>query len=112
MPVLLPLLWLRLHPSGTPFEIDFDIGDAIVPGQEKPPFLTQLENFKATSVNIFSIETTIVEKLNVILSLVEFSSWMKDYYHIDYLMGHFSFSFRSNRRYPGRLSLKYRLLIK
>lgn len=75
----------------TPFSIDFGVGDVIVPKQEKRKIPTQLEEFKAPVVNTYSLETTIAEKIDAILSLMEFSSRMKDYYDIYYLANKFDF---------------------
>ncbi len=75
----------------TPFSIDFGVGDVIVPNQEKRRIPTQLSDFDAPTVNTYSIETTIAEKLDAILSLMEFSSRMKDYYDIYYLANKFDF---------------------
>lgn len=75
----------------TPFSIDFGVGDVIVPKQEKRKFPTQLDNFTSPTVNTYSLETTIAEKLDAILDLMEFSSRMKDYYDIYYLANKFDF---------------------
>lgn len=75
----------------TPFRIDFGIGDVIVPKQEKRKIPTQLDDFIAPIVNTYSLETTIAEKIDAILSLMEFSSRMKDYYDIYYLANKFDF---------------------
>lgn len=75
----------------TPFSIDFGVGDVIVPRQKKLKIPTQLDNFEAPSVNTYSLETTIAEKIDAILSLMEFSSRMKDYYDIYYLANKFDF---------------------
>lgn len=75
----------------TPFSIDFGVGDVIVPKQEKRKIPTQLDDFEAPSVNTYSLETTIAEKIDAILSLMEFSSRMKDYYDIYYLANKFDF---------------------
>ena len=75
----------------TPFGIDFGIGDIIVPSAEKRKIPTQLDEFSAPIVNTYSIETTVAEKLDAILSLMEFSSRMKDYYDIYYLANKFDF---------------------
>lgn len=75
----------------TPFGIDFGVGDVIVPQQEKRKIPTQLSDFDAPTVNTYSVETTIAEKLDAILSLMEFSSRMKDYYDIYYLANKFDF---------------------
>lgn len=75
----------------TPFSIDFGVGDVIVPKQEKRKIPTQLDNFDAPIINTYSIETTIAEKIDAILFLMEFSSRMKDYYDIYYLSHKFDF---------------------
>ena len=74
-----------------PFSIDFGVGDVIVPRQEKRKIPTQLDDFDSPSVNTYSLETTIAEKIDAILSLMEFSSRMKDYYDIYYLANKFDF---------------------
>lgn len=75
----------------TPFSIDFGVGDIIVPKQEKRKIPTQLNDFTPPTINTYSIETTVAEKLDAILSLMEFSSRMKDYYDIYYLANKFDF---------------------
>lgn len=81
----------RIKNTRTPFSIDFGVGDVIVPKQEKRRIPTQLAEFTAPVVNTYSIETTVAEKLDAILSLMEFSSRMKDYYDIYYLANKFDF---------------------
>lgn len=67
------------------------MGDVIVPRQEKRKIPTQLDGFSEPTVNTYSLETTIAEKIDAILSLMEFSSRMKDYYDIYYLANKFDF---------------------
>lgn len=81
----------RIKNAKTPFSIDFGVGDVIVPKQEKRRIPTQLDGFTAPTVNTYSLETTIAEKIDAILSLMEFSSRMKDYYDIYYLAKKFDF---------------------
>ena len=81
----------RIKNTKTPFSIDFGVGDVIVPNQEKRRIPTQLEDFEAPMVNTYSLETTIAEKMDAILRLMEFSSRMKDYYDIYYLANKFDF---------------------
>ena len=81
----------RIKNTRTPFGIDFGIGDVIVPGAKKRKLPTQLDEFPAPTVNTYSIETTVAEKLDAILGLMEFSSRMKDYYDIYYLANKFDF---------------------
>ena len=52
---------------------------------------TQLDDFAAPMVNTYSLETTVAEMLDAILSLMEFSSRMKDYYDLYYLANKFDF---------------------
>ncbi len=81
----------RIKNTRTSFGIDFGIGDIIVPGAKKRKLPTQLDGFSAPTINTYSIETTIAEKLDAILGLMEFSSRMKDYYDIYYLANKFDF---------------------
>lgn len=81
----------RIKNTRTPFCIDFGVGDVIVPKQEKRKIPTQLDDFTVPIVNTYSLETTIAEKLDAILTLMEFSSRMKDYYDIYYLANKFDF---------------------
>lgn len=75
-----------------PINIDFGVGDVIVPGQKMRKIPTQLSDFEAPFINTYSIETTIAEKLDAILTLMEFSSRMKDYYDLYYLANKFDLS--------------------
>lgn len=75
----------------TPFSIDFGVGDVIVPKQEKRKIPTQLDDFTAPTVNTYSVETTVAEKIDAILTLMDFSSRMKDYYDIYYIANKFDF---------------------
>ena len=81
----------RIKNTKTPFGIDFGVGDVIVPKQERRQIPPQLDDFSAPTVNTYSLETTIAEKIDAILSLMEFSSRMKDYYDIYYLANKFDF---------------------
>lgn len=81
----------KIKNTKTPINIDFGVGDVIVPKQEKRLIPTQLDDFDSPTINTYSLETTIAEKLDAILDLMEFSSRMKDYYDIYYLATHFEF---------------------
>ena len=81
----------RIKNTRTPFSIDFGVGDVIVPKPEKRQIPTQLPDFESPTVNTYSIETTVAEKLDAILSLMEFSSRMKDYYDLYYIANKFDF---------------------
>lgn len=81
----------RIKNIRTPLNIDFSVGDMTVPKQEKRKIPTQLEDFTAPMINTYSLETTVAEKIDAILNLMEFSSRMKDYYDIYYLANKFDF---------------------
>lgn len=81
----------KIKNTKTPINIDFGVGDVIVPKQERRAIPTQLDDFYSPTINTYSLETTIAEKLDAILDLMEFSSRMKDYYDIYYLATHFEF---------------------
>ena len=70
----------KIKNTKTPFSIE-----------EKRKIPTQLADFDAPTVNTYSLETTVAEKLDAILSLMEFSSRMKDYYDLYYLANKFDF---------------------
>ena len=74
----------RIKNIRTPLNIDFSVGDMIVPKQEKRKIPTQLEDFTAPMINTYSLETTVAEKIDAILNL-------KDYYDIYYLANKFDF---------------------
>lgn len=75
----------------TPIKIDFGVGDVIVPRKEKREIPTQLSDFDKPVINTYSLETTIAEKMDAILDLMEYSSRMKDYYDLYYILTHFEF---------------------
>ena len=75
----------------TPIKIDFGVGDIIVPRKEKRIIPTQLDDFDKPVINTYSLETTIAEKMDAILDLMEYSSRMKDYYDLYYILTHFEF---------------------
>lgn len=81
----------KIKNTKTPFDIDFGVGDVIVPKQKKWKIPTQLDDFNVPTINTYSLETTIAEKLDATLALMEFSSRMKDYYDIYYLANKFDF---------------------
>lgn len=84
-------LLAKIKNTKTPINIDFGVGDVIIPHQEKRAIPTQLAEFDKPVVNTYSLETTIAEKIDAILDLMEYSSRMKDYYDIYYLSKRFEF---------------------
>ncbi|MBP5622171.1 MAG: nucleotidyl transferase AbiEii/AbiGii toxin family protein [Thermoguttaceae bacterium] len=73
------------------FGIDFGVGDVVTPARQKLTIPTQLPDFDAPTINAYSIESVVAEKVDAILSLMEFSSRMKDYYDVYYLANKFDF---------------------
>jgi predicted nucleotidyltransferase component of viral defense system len=81
----------RIANTRTPFAVDFGVGDVIVPGSEIRKIPTQLEDFSAPIVCTYSLESTIAEKLDAMVSRLELTSRMKDFYDIWYLSQTFAF---------------------
>lgn len=75
----------------TPFGIDFGVGDIIVPQQTKRLIPSQLPDYESPFIYTYSVETTVAEKLDAILDLMEYSSRMKDYYDLYYIANKFDF---------------------
>lgn len=101
----------RIKNTRTPFGIDLGVGDVIVPKSEKQKLPTQLDGFDAPMVNTYSLETTIAEKLDAILNLMEFSSRMKDYYDIYYLANKFDLAPSFSAAYAANNNGKMLLVI-
>ena len=74
-----------------PFNVDMGIGDVIVPSAQKRKIQTQLPGFDSPTINTYSLESTIAEKLDAILQRFELTSRMKDFYDIYYLSKTFEF---------------------
>ncbi len=81
----------RIKNTRTPINIDFGVGDIVVPGDVERRIPTQLPDFTAPTLFTYSLETTTAEKIDAILSLMQLSSRMKDYYDIYYLSSKFDF---------------------
>lgn len=78
----------------TPLNIDFGVGDVIVPKPEKRSIPTQLDDFIKPEINTYSLESTIAEKFDAMIQRLEFTSRMKDYFDIYYLANTFNFDSR------------------
>lgn len=75
----------------TPFSIDFGVGDIIVPSAVERTLSVLLKGFDKPEVLTYSLESTVAEKLDAIISLMEATSRMKDFYDIYYLATTFDF---------------------
>lgn len=78
----------------TPFSIDFGVGDIIVPSAIKRELPVLLDEFERPEVLTYSLESTVAEKLDAIISLMEATGRMKDFYDIYYLATTFDFEGR------------------
>ncbi|MDD4570596.1 MAG: nucleotidyl transferase AbiEii/AbiGii toxin family protein [Tepidanaerobacteraceae bacterium] len=66
----------------TPFSIDFGVGDVIVPAAVERILPVILPEFEKPKVLTYSLESTVAEKLDAIIVLMEATGRMKDFYDI------------------------------
>ncbi len=78
----------------TPFSIDFGVGDIIVPSAVERTLPVLLTEFEEPEILTYSLESTVAEKLDAIISLMEATGRMKDLYDIYYLAITFDFDGR------------------
>lgn len=78
----------------TPFSIDFGVGDIIVPSAVERTLPVLLPGFEEPEILTYSLESTVAEKLDAIISLMEATGRMKDFYDIYYLAITFDFDGR------------------
>lgn len=75
----------------TPFSVDFGVGDIIVPDPIKKELPVLLSGFKNPKILTYSLESTIAEKFDAIISRMELTGRMKDFFDIYYLASRFDF---------------------
>lgn len=71
--------------SRTPFSVDFGVGDVVVPPPTRRLLPVLLPDFERPEVLTYSLESVIAEKFDAIISRMELTSRMKDFYDIYYL---------------------------
>ena len=81
----------QIKNTRTPFDVDFGVGDVIVPTSHKRTIPVQLDGFDVPEVLTYSLESTIAEKLDALLQRLELTIRMKDIYDIYYLSSMFDF---------------------
>ena len=81
----------QIKNTRTPFDVDFGVGDIIIPVPRKRTIPVQLDGFAAPEVLTYSLESTIAEKFDALLQRLELTSRMKDIYDIYYLSSIFDF---------------------
>jgi len=69
----------------TPFSVDFGVGDVVVPPPSKRVLPVLLPEFEQPEVLTYSLESVIAEKFDAIISRMELTSRMKDFFDIYYL---------------------------
>ncbi len=84
----------KIKNTRTPFNVDLGVGDIIVPNAEKRIIPVQLDEFTKPEISTYSLESTVAEKFDAILQLLELTSRMKDFYDIYYLSNMFDFDGR------------------
>jgi predicted nucleotidyltransferase component of viral defense system len=84
----------QIRNTRTPFNVDFGVGDIIVPKAEKRKIPVQLPDFSIPEVSTYSLESTIAEKFDAMLQRLELTSRMKDYYDICFIANTFNFDGR------------------
>jgi predicted nucleotidyltransferase component of viral defense system len=84
----------KIKDTKTPFNVDFGIGDVIVPKAEKRTIPTQLDTFTSPEISTYSLESTVAEKFDAMLQRMELTSRMKDYYDLYFIAHTFDFDGR------------------
>lgn len=84
----------KIGRTKTPFSIDFGVGDVIIPSSVERELPVLLAGFEKPKILTYSLESTVAEKLDAIISLMEATSRMKDFYDIYYLANSFEFEGR------------------
>lgn len=78
----------------TPFSVDFGVGDVVIPSPIERVLPVLLREFEKPIVWTYSLESVIAEKLDAIITLMELTGRMKDFYDIYYLSSTFGFEGR------------------
>lgn len=82
----------------TPFSLDFGVGDIVVPSAVKRILPVLLPEFESPEILTYSLESIVAEKLDAIVSLMEATGRMKDFYDIYYLATTFDFEGKNLQR--------------
>ena len=69
----------------TPFSVDLGVGDAVLPSPLKRVLPVLLSDFEQPEVLTYSLESVVAEKLDAIISRMELTSRMKDFFDIYFL---------------------------
>lgn len=69
----------------TPFSIDFGVGDVVIPVPTERTLPVLIQDFEKPKVLTYTLESTVSEKLDAIISLMELTGRMQDLYDIYYI---------------------------
>ncbi len=75
----------------TPFDVDFGVGDIVIPEPKIRELSVQLDEFTNPEIMTYSLESTVAEKWDAIIDRMHFNSRMKDFYDIYFLANHYDF---------------------
>lgn len=78
----------------TPFSIDFGVGDIVIPSPVERTLPVLLPNFEQPKILTYSLESAVAEKVDAIITLMETTGRMKDFYDIYYIATTFDFEGR------------------
>lgn len=78
----------------TPFSVDFGVGDVIIPSAIDRTLPVLLQDFEKPNILTYSLESTVAEKIDAIISLMEITGRMKDFYDIYFIASMFDFEGR------------------
>ena len=67
-------------------QIDIGVGDHVTPGPQQISYPTILTEFDGPKLYAYSIENSVAEKFEAMISLGEFNSRMKDFYDVYYFL--------------------------
>jgi predicted nucleotidyltransferase component of viral defense system len=81
----------KIKNTRTHISLDFAVDDQIIPQAQKRKINTILDDFEKIELLSYPLETIISEKLHSIVSRMELTSRMKDFYDINYLANNYSF---------------------
>ena len=80
--------------TSTPFSIDFGVGDIVIPLPVERTLPVLLPDFEEPRILTYSLESTVAEKVDAIMTLMETTGRMKDFYDIYYIATTFDFEGR------------------
>ena len=81
----------KIKNTRTHIHLDFGTGDTVSPPVRKIKLPVLLSEFEKPEIYVYSIETVIAEKTDAIITRMETTSRMKDFYDIYYLALNYNF---------------------